>query len=616
MQDHYLPQYTDIGAVRPDLRSIEPGRECPPWAVAGGIFLGLTALLRLPDLLLGTLPFGFSAEAWAFYWEGPLRVFSLDLLALVCLLAVVPRAGRGRYGRAFVVGSLFILLAYETYGAVVGTILHRDPLLYADVSHVVGAVYLLYNAVSTPQLIAGALATVGLIGVLVWLLPFLVEHLHRALETRFVRAGLLGGVLVVGSLVTFAALTGRGIERQTYQEICLSTTECLVHNVKASLSLKRDLQRRRRRPPDSTYRRYWTLDWRSPPSVYLVVLESYGMALATAEETRRRYQRRMAQTSRVLRRGARVLGRDGWHAATARSVAPVVGGLSWLSVATLFLGTPIERQPTFEVLRPHLPRYPHLVRLFERQGYATAALQPPVRARPALSVGNPYGFDHTFYFRDLNYDGPSYGWGIVPDQYSLSVAHDRFVETTDAPFFLFFETVTPHGPWHRQPPPLVEEVSVLNHSKAEARAAPLLSGTSSSSVAGEGQSSGAARLLRHIEYDWHVLANYLRTEAPPNSLVVVLGDHQPYIAGQGSAATPVHVLSRDEQLIRRFEEYGFTSGLRPSGSRRVHHAGLYSMLVRILTVHDRAERSRSGTISQPPYHPRGVKRAAFLPERP
>jgi hypothetical protein len=190
----------------------------------------------------------------------------------------------------------------------------------------------------------------------------------------------------------------------------------------------------------------------------------------------------------------------------------------------------------------------------------------------------------------------------VPDQYSLSVAHEQFVETTDRPFFLLFEAVDSHAPWDRPPPPIVAAPSTLNRA----------------SVRREADSAAAPRsqrehLLRHVRYDWRVLADYLRTQAPPNSLVVVVGDHQPYFTADPSFATPLHVLSRDEALVRRFDAHGFVPGLRPAPTAdTLHHAGLYSLLVRTITAHDRAATNRSGA-PLPPYRPTGVERAALLP---
>jgi len=547
-------------------------------------------------------------------FEYPFRVyylFSLDLFVLVSLLSIVSYSeGRSR-AQALVIGSIFFLLAYRTYDTTIVSMLHRSPIVYADASHVVGAVYLAMNA-SLPWHHAATIgAGIGGVGLLAWGLPAAVRRLHRCVATPIGQRGVLAVNAIVWPLIIFAVFADRGTYqwRATYQSVCFSTTECLVRNVGASMTLEEEVATRTQGARDSTYVKYQALDWNRPPSLYLVMVESYGSVLA-APEGPGSYDRFMRRTADSLRAG-------GWHMATAQSEAPVFGGLSWLSAATLLSGTPVEHQPLLDVLRPTLPRYPHLVRLLQEQGYDTATLQPPVRTRPGLSVDNPYGFDRTFYLRDLDYRGPEVGWGIVPDQYSLSVAHERFVETAEAPFFLFFETVTSHGPWDRPPPPLVDDPTALGREETRTSGTPVAEVPEEDPGRPEWSPlSQTERLFRMIQYEWRVLTDYLRTETPPNSLIVIVGDHQPYFADTESRATPLHILSKTKNLTRRFYEYGFVSGLRPStAADTLHHAGIYSLLVRTVTAHDRVGGDDLST-TLPPYRPRGVERAALLPNRP
>ena len=589
-------------------------RATAPWREGGvvlAIWMGLSILLRAPDLVAGTVPTEVTQ-----YVAHPARLyylFSLDLFVLVSLLAVVPvPEGRSRM-RAVVVGVLFVLLGYRTYDATVMAMLHRSPIFYADASHLVGAFYLLVNAALPWRHVVMGAGGLVLVGVLASIVPAGVRRIHHWVRTPAGRRLVLAANVVTWPVIAAVVLGERGsyLHRQTYRSVCLSTTEALVRNVQASRTLRDDIVRRAQSTVDSTYATYWAHEWQQPPSIYLVMIESYGMALAGPAEAPG-YGRFMARTSDSLRTA-------GWHMASAQSTAPVFGGLSWLSAASLLLGTPVEHQPVLDVLRPTLPRYPHLVRLLQHHGYETATLQPPVRPRPGLSVDNRYGFDRTFYLEDLNYRGPRVGWGIVPDQYSLAVAHERFVAPASPPFFLFFETVTSHAPWTAPPPPLVDDP--LSMGRSGSSASP--SATEVLLAPGDSPSwadvrSRRTRLFRHVQYTWRMLRDYLRRKAPPNSLVVVVGDHQPYFADTESAATPVHLLSRDEALIRRLGPYGFERGLQPKGrGDSLRHAGLYSLLVRVLAAHDADRRSTARPTADPlPYRPRGVGRPALLPPRP
>jgi hypothetical protein len=565
---------------------------------------GLSLLLRAPDLVAGTVP-----TEVAQYVARPERLyylFSLDLFVLVSLLAAVPASpGRSRL-RAIVVGVLVVLLGYRTYDAAVMAMLHRSPIFYADASHLVGAFYLLINAALPWRHVVMGGGGLVLAGVLGSIVPAGVRRMHHWVRTPAGRRLVLAANVVAWPVIAAVVLGERGshLHRQTYRSICLSTTEAIVRNVQASLTLRKDLIRRSRGRVDSTYATYWAQEWQQPPSIYLVMIESYGMVLAGAAD----YNRFMTRTAGSLRAA-------GWHMASAQSTAPVFGGLSWLSASSLLLGTSVEHQPMLDVLRPTLSRYPHLVRLLQHHGYETATLQPPVRPRPGLSVDNRYGFDRTFYLEDLNYRGPRVGWGIVPDQYSLAVAHERFVKPASPPFFLFFETVASHGPWTAPPPPLVDDPLSMGRSDSSASSVATevlpASGDTPSWAAVRSQRT---RLFRHVQYTWRALRDYLRRKAPPNSLVVVVGDHQPYFADTESAATPVHLLSRDEALIRRLGPYGFERGLQPKGrGDSLRHAGLYSLLVRAIAARDADRRPAA---ARPPYRPRGVGRTALLPPRP
>jgi hypothetical protein len=247
----------------------------------------------------------------------------------------------------------------------------------------------------------------------------------------------------------------------------------------------------------------------------------------------------------------------------------------------------------------------------------------------------------------------------VPDAYSLQVAHDRFVTAGSAPFFLFFETTAPHYPWEGSPPP--PDASTAAPWWTPSPRADSLPPSWTRRQADRSQwrlsparpASKKQRYFDLIAYDWRVLERYLRRQAPPHSLVVVLGDHAPKLGDPpGRFRTPIHVLSRDSSLVRRFHAHGFHPGLSPpdraphdraphdraphdraphdratataTGQRSppadtsLSHAGVFSLLMHTVTAHDRAHRTvRSPRAAPepalPPVRPRGVRTPALRP---
>jgi hypothetical protein len=78
-----------------------------------------------------------------------------------------------------------------------------------------------------------------------------------------------------------------------------------------------------------------------------------------------------------------------------------------------------------------------------------------------------------------------------------------------------------------------------------------------------------AGYLASIEYSLRAIAEYLeRLPADDDSLVIVLGDHQPRLADRSSDPwwVPVHVLGRDARAVADFDhdpDGGYVDGLIP-----------------------------------------------------
>ena len=71
--------------------------------------------------------------------------------------------------------------------------------------------------------------------------------------------------------------------------------------------------------------------------------------------------------------------------------------------------------------------------------------------------------------------------------------------------------------------------------------------------------------LASVAYDLRTLAAWLARQHG-DALVIILGDHQPpsFIAGEKQPWTvPIHVLSRDPDLLRPFRALGYVDGALP-----------------------------------------------------
>ncbi len=549
----------------------------------------------------------------------PLCVEALVLGTAVVYAHCTQWARTARFGAGLGLG---LLLLYQVYDATVYVATRRSGILYEDLQYVDNLSYLLLDLWSWRM---GALAVLLLVGIGggARLLAWSIRTVGRTGQYGGCRAALLAVHLAAWPLV---AVVGPALElgpvNMTYQSSggrtrVRTTTTRAVANAQASLRLRTMLDSIRTAPVDSTYAAYDTLALDRRPPIYLLMVESYGSTLNAHPSLRAPYRA-------LTRRTDSVFAANGWHRATARSDIPVRGGRSWLSIASLLTGTRVGHQLLFNQFQAasddSTRKVPHLVRFLNGQGYRTVALQPFTFERPGLPVRNLYNFDVPTYRDDLNYRGPSYGLADAPDQYSLHHTHETHLAPSPDPFFLFFETVDSHSLWNYGLPPYLDDWTRFNEHTGAARSPhpnaesfpPVFLPDSITAPTIYDQPT-PLRYLRHVAHELRVLREYLLEKAPPGSLVLLLGDHQPPLIDSANRTVPVHVLSTDSTLVAHARQHGFTEGLLPKPeSPTLRQEGLYSFLVRLLAARDRGA-APADTTALPPLRPRGVPPSLLVP---
>jgi hypothetical protein len=198
----------------------------------------------------------------------------------------------------------------------------------------------------------------------------------------------------------------------------------------------------------------------------------------------------------------------------------------------------------------------------------------------------------------------------MPDQYSVGFAHEHVVQPSRDPTFLFVETVFSHTLWNYGLPPVLPDWRRFNTVAGPNRKQTLAAEAVPTTLLPDSltdrpvtEQSTARRFLRHIAYEVDVAQKALRDLVPRNSLVILMGDHQPPLLPTETFGVPVHILSTDPDLVEPFRQHGFTDGLRISpDAARWKHEGLFSLTVRSL-----ADASRITPL--PPLRPTGVPRS-------
>ncbi|MCU0896973.1 MAG: hypothetical protein MUC55_05680 [Burkholderiales bacterium] len=284
--------------------------------------------------------------------------------------------------------------------------------------------------------------------------------------------------------------------------------------------------------------------------VKLFMLESYGAIVFDDAAA----SRKLAPARTQL---AADIAASGRFVASAFVRSPTFAGASDLAHLSLLSGIDLGDPRRHDLLLT--TDRPTLMSLFKRAGYETVGLYPAVSwAWPERAY---YGFDLYLDGRDLDYRGPALGYWKIPDQVSIARFEDRHpLHAGSPPRFLFFPTITSHLPFGPVPPYQPDWSRVVTDEPFDR---------------GEAERLASAKIdwidmrpgyVGMFDYTYRWLGDYLRRPESRESVIVLVGDHQPAGTVTGEGATwdvPVHVLTRDPELLARFVALGFRRGIEP-----------------------------------------------------
>ncbi len=307
--------------------------------------------------------------------------------------------------------------------------------------------------------------------------------------------------------------------------------------------------------------------------VYLVYLESYGTTVFDTPEFR-------DGLNELLRQFEASLHAAGYTIASNRLVSPTFGGGSWLAHATLASGIRLD-DPVLHALlldsgRKFLPAY------FKDAGWRTLDIAPGIKA-PSAKATAAWGFDREIFASELDYRGPSFGWFAIPDQFTLDrAATIRSALGPSPPVFTQLILVSSHIPFAPIPPYLDDWNDSGSFASVPAAAMEDVLRQSD-------WSRLAPAYLNSLRYDFAALRGWLTGRIRGDGLVILLGDHQPpaIVGGQARLpwTVPIHVLSRDPELVAPFVAEGYVPGLFPT--QPPPHPGMETFLARFLAAFNR-----------------------------
>ncbi|HUG62037.1 MAG TPA: hypothetical protein VMP03_09330 [Methylomirabilota bacterium] len=301
--------------------------------------------------------------------------------------------------------------------------------------------------------------------------------------------------------------------------------------------------------------------------VIVAFVESYGRTVIDDP-------RYAPAVTAVLEDGARRLAEAGVAARSGFLTSPTVGGMSWLAHGTALSGLWVDNQRRYDSLM--VSDRMTLNRAFRSAGWRTVALMPAITM--AWPEGAFYGYDRIYAAADLGYRGKPFNWVTMPDQYTWSAL--RALEL-DAPSRQPFGRPPVVGqPFGR--PPVMAEIALIS-SHAPWTPIPRLipwdrvgDGRAFDAMAAEGDPPNVVwrdpervrlQFRLSIEYALETLVSYAETFDMENTVIVVLGDHQPapLVTGEDAGRdVPIHILSGDSAVLAAVSGWGWTDGLLPA----------------------------------------------------
>lgn len=478
------------------------------------------------------------------------------LLALIlCLYAWLRLPGE----RVFLpIAALLCLslLIFRTADALVPRLFDRQFALRTDITYIPELYALIYDTTSHWLFYAGLILLVLALAGLGFGLAIGFRLLHRGLQTSAYRYTLLL-LLAVFSFVDLAT---------PWSFFANSSLPRVAEELGRAARYSQYVQERRREFQQravEAQRQSVPLDRLEGRSVYLFLVESYGYTLYSEPA-------HFALVEGALGEIAEKLSRAGYRVCSNFLTSTAFGGNSWLADSTLTTGVRIDSQAAYETLLKS--KVKPLAAYFNAAGYRTVIAMPGTTT--PWPEGDYFSFGKKYYFLDFGYRGPSLKWAPMTDQYALDAIYRKEVASARQPLFIQYVLISSHFPFNLIPR-YFEDWSALGDGSIygredSVRVLPIKPGNTT---------AGPEGYAAAIEYDLRLLEQYLTKFIADESLIIILGDHQPFsgITGQNEPwSVPIHLLSRRGEFLEPFLRRGYTPGLIPG--QPLPHKGLETFL--------------------------------------
>jgi hypothetical protein len=288
-------------------------------------------------------------------------------------------------------------------------------------------------------------------------------------------------------------------------------------------------------------------------NVLLTFVESYGRVAIQDSDI-------AGPIDGLLDAGTTSLKAAGFSARSAFLTSATFGGGSWLAHSTMQSGLWVDSQQRYNQLTAST-RFT-LATAFKRAGWDTTDVLPANRYD--WPEGAFYGYGNIIDSRNMGYQGKTYSFQSIPDQYTMSALQRlEFAPPRQKPLFAEIDLVSSHAPWEPVPPVVgwntIGNGAIFNGAKG--------AGDPTGMVFRQSVDKVHADYAQTVEYSLTTLIRYLETYGDNNTVMVFLGDHQPAPVVSGEDAdrdVPITIVAKDPAVLNQISSWGWQEGLRPN----------------------------------------------------
>jgi phosphatidylglycerophosphate synthase len=508
------------------------------WFSLAAAILLLTALPLLPGVAAGGDPAGFVRLPW-------------ESIIVVLLLALVPR----RLARVAVAAAfgLFIVLALVLAGIDAGfesTLdIHFDPLEWQRLSEAFGVVADSIGPVAaTTSTLVIAVAIVVLAVAAAW------GALRAGAAIRTGRARSMTAASTVAVVWIAAALLGSQLVpgQPAAAAASVDAIAAAMSRAASGLAALADLPRRIAADPYRDFPGSELLTGLRGKDVVFAFVESYGRVAVQDPGL-------SPGVRQVLRDGEAQLAADGYSSQSAFLTSPTFGGISWLAHSTLQTGLWIDRQSIHDAVMQS-DRLT-LSGAFRDAGWRTVSVAPS-DTEPWPAGTSFYRYDTLYNAHNVGYQGPSFGYAQIPDQYTWKYFADHELAGPHQPVMAEIDLVSSHTPWAPLPQLVpwseVTDSAVYDQQAVQGQPA---------SVVWQNPLQVRQAYAESIRYSLGAMFSFLEQSGDPDLVLVVLGDHQPATIVSGQHANrdvPISIISKDPAVFHSIADWQWQNGMLPA----------------------------------------------------